>query len=96
MIIEHAKFTIHPGQEHAFEDAYRSVRATLLLAPGCRSAQLHRSAEQQGVYLLQVGWDTVANHTEQFPDTDQGKDVIATFAPFLAAADVAHFDSETL
>lgn len=96
MILEHAKLTIYPGQERAFEDAYRSVRGTLLLAPGCHSARLHRSAEQQSVYLLQVGWDTVAHPTEQFPDTDQGKEVIAAFAPFLAAADVAHFDAETL
>ena len=95
MILEHARFTIHPGQEHAFEDAYRRIRDTLLRAPGCRSAQLHRSAEHEGVYLLRVGWDTVAHHTEQFPETDEGKEVIATFAPFLADADVAHFNADS-
>ena len=96
MIIEHAKFSIHPGQESDFEDAYLSVHRTLLRAPECRFAHLHRSVEQEGVYLLQVGWDSVAHHTEQFPLTEQGKHVISTFAPFLAAADVTHFEAETV
>ena len=96
MILEHARFTIHPGQEQAFEAAYQRLRGVLLQAPGCRSAQLHRSADHEGVYLLWVGWDTVAHHTEHFPETDQGKEVIATFAPFLAGADVNHFDAEPL
>lgn len=96
MILEHARFTIHPGQEAAFEAAYRRLRGTLLRAPGCGSAQLLRSVEHEGVYLLRVEWDTLAHHTEHFPESEQGKKVIVTFAPFLAAADVNHFDAQTL
>jgi quinol monooxygenase YgiN len=96
MIFEHAQFTIYPGLEVAFEKAYPRIREVLLRAPGCRSAQLHRSADHTNVYLLRVGWDSVAHHTEHFPSTLEGKEVVSAFKPFLAAADVTHFEGQPL
>ncbi|GGI02212.1 antibiotic biosynthesis monooxygenase family protein [Arthrobacter liuii] len=92
MVFEHAHFTVHEGMGEGFESAYPSVREALLQAPGCQSVALHRSPDRPGVYLLRVRWDTLADHTERFPETEQSRQVLAAIGPFVASSDLIHFE----
>lgn len=94
MIYEHAKFVVTPGREKEFEAAYLSVRETLESAPGCESAELIRSVDRPATFLLRVGWQQLADHTEVFPRTPQAKKMGLVLKEFLAErVDVVHYES---
>lgn len=96
MIVEHAVFLTHPDRGESFEAAYREVHEVLLQAPGCVSAALHREVQHPGQYLLAVTWETVEHHVDLFPNTEQGRAVVAALAPHFLSADVKHFDIDPL
>ncbi|WP_415854784.1 antibiotic biosynthesis monooxygenase family protein [Sinomonas sp. G460-2] len=66
MITEHAVLPVIPGQERAFEAAFREARPIISGMPGFRSLSLSRSVESPNLYLLLVEWDTIEHHTEGF------------------------------
>lgn len=92
MIFEHAQLTLPAGGEPDFLNSYPTVRDNLLAAPGCRSADLHKSVDHPGVYLLRVGWNTLSDHTEVFPETEQGRNVLAILGSLVESVDMIHFD----
>ncbi|MFF4260415.1 antibiotic biosynthesis monooxygenase family protein [Streptomyces sp. NPDC001663] len=97
MIYEHARLTIDPADAGKFEEAVPAGREALLGAPGCREVSFRRSVDQPGVYLLEVGWDDIADHLEVFPTTPQAArlaDAIASF--WTKEPEVIHFDGEEL
>lgn len=65
-ILEGAALQVRPGQEAAFEDAFREAEAIIAAMPGYRSHELQKCLEHQGLYLLLVRWDSVDAHEEGF------------------------------
>lgn len=72
MIYEYAHLRIAEGNRAAFESAAHDARKILLSAAGCRDAQISRSVDEPGLYLLKVGWDSIEDHLERFPHSEQG------------------------
>lgn len=82
MIYEYAYLYIVPGREEDFEKALLDAAPILKSATGCLSIDLHRDVETRGSYLLRIGWETLEDHLEKFPASEQ--------APRFAAA-IEHF-----
>jgi heme-degrading monooxygenase HmoA len=70
-ILEAASLSVKPGEEAAFEAAFREAQAIIASMPGYRSHQLQRCIERKGQYLLLVRWDSVAAHEEGFRKSPQ-------------------------
>lgn len=96
MIFEHAQLTLPAGGEPEFLDSYPNVRDNLLAAPGCQSVDLHKSIDRQDVYLLRVGWNNLSDHTDVFPETEQGRNVLAILGTLVESVDMIHFDGTTI
>lgn len=72
MIYEHAYLRINAANQATFEQAAPKVRAILLSAEGCREVLISKSVDEPDAYLLLVGWDSIEDHLERFPDSEQG------------------------
>jgi heme-degrading monooxygenase HmoA len=66
MILEQAVLHIKPGEEAAFETAFRQAAPIIAGMPGCRSVDLLRCLERPDSYLLLVRWDRLEDHTDGF------------------------------
>lgn len=66
MILEVATLDVRPGQEGAFEAAFRQASSIIAGMPGYRSHQLQRCLERGNRYVLLVNWDTLEDHTVGF------------------------------
>ena len=71
MILEVAILDVFPGQEPAFEDAFREASAIIASMPGYISHELQRCLENASRYLLLVKWETLEDHTEGFRGSPQ-------------------------
>ncbi|MBG6181275.1 antibiotic biosynthesis monooxygenase family protein [Arthrobacter sp. CAN_A1] len=96
MIYEHAQLTIHPDGHKEFRTTYPAIRENLLAVQGCRSVDLHPSVDQPEVYLLRVGWDSLSDHTEVFPQTEEGRTVLALLKAHVTSVEMIHFDGDTV
>nr|WP_271208969.1 antibiotic biosynthesis monooxygenase family protein [Rhodococcus wratislaviensis]GLK33386.1 hypothetical protein GCM10017611_02280 [Rhodococcus wratislaviensis] len=86
MIYEHAYITTDPDRRAEFEDAFARAEKYLLDANGGKTVELVRSVDHPGLYLLRVAWDSVADHTEVFASSTNGK---------LLAEAIGHFFTDT-
>lgn len=92
MIHEYALLTIDPADAEAFDAVIPAAEQILLGAPGCLTAELQRSVDLPGTYLLRVGWERIEDHLEVFPTTPQSDRLAATIGGYFAADPiVAHF-----
>jgi heme-degrading monooxygenase HmoA len=66
MILEVAIFNVIPGQQSAFESAFRRAIPILTRTPGYISHELRRCVEHTSRYLLLVQWKTLEDHTIGF------------------------------
>ncbi|MGC2164274.1 MAG: antibiotic biosynthesis monooxygenase [Silvibacterium sp.] len=66
MILEAAVLNVRSGEEHAFEQAFRTASPLIAAAPGYLGHQLQRCLETKGRYLLLVQWETLESHTIGF------------------------------
>ncbi|MFC5663988.1 antibiotic biosynthesis monooxygenase family protein [Kitasatospora misakiensis] len=68
MILESALLDVSPGQEEEFLAAFTEARPLIAGRPGFRSLELRRCLDESrgSRFLLQVGWETLADHTEGF------------------------------
>ncbi len=66
MIVEHALLNVRTGQEPAFEAAMNDARHIIATMPGFISLEVRPAAEQPGLYLLLVWWETIAHHHDGF------------------------------
>jgi heme-degrading monooxygenase HmoA len=92
MVLERAQFTIQPGREQEFEQAFAEAKALLAASPGFLGAALSRGIESPSVYLLLAEWRTLEDHTEGFrgsPAFGQWRGLIGHL--FDGAPDVEHF-----
>jgi quinol monooxygenase YgiN len=91
MIVEHAEFSIEVGREVEFAEAFPRAQAVITAAPGCHWAELSRGIERDSVFLLLVGWDSVAAHLA-FRETELFPQWRAIIGPFFAGQPVVeHF-----
>lgn len=66
MILEVAVLQVRPGQEAAFESAFREAQSIIAASPGYLSHELKRCLEKSGQYLLLVKWQKLEDHTVGF------------------------------
>jgi heme-degrading monooxygenase HmoA len=68
MILESALLDVRPGQEEAFLAAFGTARELISVQRGFRGLELRRCLDEGlGLrFLLQVEWETLADHTEGF------------------------------
>ncbi|KQV05486.1 MULTISPECIES: antibiotic biosynthesis monooxygenase [unclassified Kitasatospora] len=68
MILESALLDVRPGQEEDFLAAFTEARPLIAVQRGFRSLELRRCLDQgrSSRFLLQVEWETLADHTEGF------------------------------
>ena len=82
MILEVAILDIIPGREKDYEDAFANASSIIASMPGYRSHTLKKCIEKQNRYLLLVEWDTLADHTEGFRQSDEYQTWKALLHPF--------------
>jgi len=70
-VLEVALLDVRPGQEPAFEDAFRKAQEIISSMPGYRSHELQRCVERASRYVLLVRWDTLEAHTQGFRGSPQ-------------------------
>lgn len=91
-VLEHAVLDVVAGREADFEEAFEEAKGYISSARGFCFLQLSRSLEHPHRYLLLVGWETLADHTEGFrgsPAYDEWRRLLHHFyEPFPA---VEHF-----
>jgi heme-degrading monooxygenase HmoA len=66
MIYEVAYLSVLEGEEAKFEAAVGEAVPLFIRAKGCHGLRLARVVETPGRYRLEVGWDTLEDHTEGF------------------------------
>ena|SRR5579885_3617163 len=71
MILEHAVLPVISGQEDDFEDAFRQAVPIISSMPGFRTLKLSRCVERPSTYLLLVEWETLADHTIGFRESER-------------------------
>jgi len=84
VIQEIALIPVKPGCEAAFEAAVTAAGPIFADARGCVSAVLQRVIEAPGTYRLLVEWETLENHTVDFPASESFKAWRATVGAFFA------------
>lgn len=66
MILEVAPLQIRPGQEPAFETAFKEAQRIIASMPGYISHELQRCLERPSEYILLVRWQTLEDHEVGF------------------------------
>ncbi|MGA9882906.1 MAG: antibiotic biosynthesis monooxygenase [Candidatus Acidiferrales bacterium] len=66
MILEVAILNVRPGQEAAFEDAFRDARRFIEASPGFGGLEVRRCVETSNRFLLLVRWRAIEDHTVGF------------------------------
>ena len=82
MILETAVLNIRPGQDVAFEQAFRKAQSIIASMPGYLSHELQRCLETKNQYLLLVRWGQLEDHTVGFrrsPQYQEWKDLLHHF-----------------
>ncbi len=69
-VIEIAEIDVIAGHEDAFIAAVGTAAPHFKAAKGCRGLELLRSEEHPQRFRLIVGWDTVADHTQTFRQSE--------------------------
>lgn len=84
MIIETAQMEIIGGQETAFEVALEEAKKVLAQAKGFHGIYVHRGVERPNVYLLALEWETVADHTVGFRESELFTQWRSLIGPYFA------------
>jgi heme-degrading monooxygenase HmoA len=84
MVIERATFRIRPGQDDAFEAAFREAARVIAGADGWRSVRLAQGVEHPGTYLVLLEWDSVDDHV-RFRSSDRFGTWAQLLRPHFAA-----------
>lgn len=66
MVLEVATLQVRPGQETAFEAAFRQASPIIASAKGYQRHELQRCLETGNRYFLFVHWETLEDHTVGF------------------------------
>lgn len=71
MILEVAILDVIPGQEAAFESAFKQASPIIASIPGYLSHQLQHCIEKPSRYILLAQWETLEAHTVGFRGSPQ-------------------------
>lgn len=71
MILESVYLNIKSGQAEAFEEAFQEASSIIASMGGYISHELHKCIEDENLYLLQVKWETLEDHTEGFRQSEE-------------------------
>jgi heme-degrading monooxygenase HmoA len=71
MILEVAILNVKPGQESAFENAFREAKPIIASMSGFISLELQNCVEEKNRYLLLVKWQKLEDHTVGFRQSSQ-------------------------
>ena len=85
MVLEVALISVKPGEEAAFEEAYRAGRDALASTPGCLSVRMTRGVESPSKAVLLVEWESVEAHEQNFRGTQRFTTWREHVGPFFAA-----------
>jgi heme-degrading monooxygenase HmoA len=66
MILELAILDVRPGQDAAFDAAFREASSIIAAMPGFRGLELHRCVEAASRYALLVRWERLEDHVVSF------------------------------
>lgn len=92
MITEIARFTIKPGQEAAYRQAFGGVAHILQAAKGYVDHSLEQGIENPSQFVLIVHWETYEDHVEGFRNSAPYAEFRAAGAPFyVQPAEVSHY-----
>ncbi|GAB5490793.1 MAG: antibiotic biosynthesis monooxygenase [Phototrophicaceae bacterium] len=69
MILESAYLNIRVGETEAFEATFKEASAIIASMTGYISHELHKSTEDDHLYLLLVKWETLEDHTVGFRES---------------------------
>jgi heme-degrading monooxygenase HmoA len=96
MVIEHALLQIRTGQETAFESAMAQARPLIVASPGFAGIEVRPAMEKHGLYLLLVRWQSIANHRDDFRQSERYAHWKALFHPFYDPMPVVDYFGESL
>lgn len=71
MILESVYLQVKAGQTEAFEGTFREASSIIASMKGYISHELHKCIEDENLYLLQVKWETLEDHTEGFRKSEE-------------------------
>ena len=66
MVTEIAHFTAQPGKADELARGLRAAMPIIRGADGCRSIVLRRCVEDPSVFVYEIEWETIEDHTVQF------------------------------
>ena len=87
MVIEVIRYTIQPGEEAAFEDAYRQAALLLEASGHCLGFTLTRATRERNRYLMSVYWDAPDGHLIGFRQSNSFKQYEELLQPYAAMVD---------
>lgn len=107
MILEVARLDVKPDETDAFEKAFRQAAPLIAATPGYGGHELQQCVETPNRYLLLVRWNTLANHTVDFRESERYQEwrkllhhfydpfpTVEHYAPFLKF-EAKHIESRT-
>ncbi|MGY4653023.1 antibiotic biosynthesis monooxygenase family protein [Mycobacterium sp. URHB0021] len=93
MVYEYAYVTVDVDKVVESEAAFADAKKYLLDADGGKTAQIVRSVDRPGLYLLRVAWDSVEDHTERFAVSVNGRRLDAAIGHyFVETPQVIHIE----
>jgi len=96
-ILEVAMLDVKPGQEKAFENAFKQAQDIISGMQGYISHELQKCVENPSRYLLLVKWETLADHTTGFRESKEYTQWRALLHHFYEPfPDVQHFNAINL
>jgi heme-degrading monooxygenase HmoA len=95
MIVEHALLQLRGASDAAFVAALAEARPLIAASPGFRGMSVRKAAETEGLYLLLVEWDSIADHRDGFRQSDRYQRWRALLHPFYEPMpNVTYFGGE--
>lgn len=83
MVIQVVRYTVPPGQELPFEEAYRQASKPLVRSSHCLGYSLTRAVKERNRYLLMVYWDTPDGHLIGFRQSPEFLEYTRRIAPYV-------------
>jgi heme-degrading monooxygenase HmoA len=90
MVLEIAVFTVKPGHEEQFVQAYGQAQELIVTSPGCLSVRMTRGVEDPARFTLLVEWETLEAHLEGFRGSERFGAWRGLLGPHFESADVSH------
>jgi quinol monooxygenase YgiN len=77
MVVEYIRYKLDASQRETFIEAYRKAFKQLDASPHCLSYELTECAEEAGIFILRIEWNSREDHLQGFRKS-------ALFAEFFA------------